>query len=264
MSTYVMSDIHGCYDDFISMLAKINFSNNDHLIIAGDYIDRGAKTFDMLKWLENCPHNVTLLRGNHEEKFIEYIELMLMLNRDEKLGTDFYSNKDAKALYDSVRYFINSKALSFLDFDLYRTISDLLEQHNVTLGYLIKWADMFQKMPYYKKLDINGRTCVAVHAGYTDNPENIGENFADFEEFCLYAREEGLRGGIPHGMVIAGHTPTIAEEKFAYNSGNVFRHYDEQKDCVFYNIDCGCVFRGINSDAKLACIRLEDEEVFYI
>ena len=264
MSTYVMSDIHGCYDDFISMLAQINFSENDQLIIAGDYIDRGEKTFEMLKWLENCPSNVTLLCGNHEEKFIEYIELMLMLDRDENLGTDLSSNDDTKALYDSVRYFINSKALSFLDFDLYGTISDLLEQHNVTLCDLIKWADMFQKIPYYKKLEINGRTCVAVHAGYTDDPEKIGENFADIEDFYLYAREEGLSGGIPHGMIIAGHTPTIVEEKFAYNSGNVFKYYDPDKDCVFYDIDCGCAFQNINSDAKLACIRLDDEEVFYI
>ena len=259
-----MSDIHGCYDEFISMLKLIGFSENDSLIIAGDHIDRGEKTFEILKWLENRPQNVTLLRGNHEEKFIEYIELMLMLDRDEDLGTDFYSNEDAKVLYDSVRYFISSKALSFLDFDLYGTISDLLEQRNVTLSDLIKWADMFQKMSYYKKLDINGRTCVAVHAGYTENSENIGEDFLNVEDFYLYAREEGLRGGIPHGMIIAGHTPTIAEEKFAYNSGSVFRYYDEQKDRVFYDIDCGCAFRSINSDAKLACIRLDDEEVFYI
>lgn len=121
------------------------------------------------------------------------------------------------------------------------------------------------KMLYYKKLDINGRTCVAVHAGYTEEPENIGEDFAGIEEFYLFAREEGyLLGGTPHGMVIAGHTPTIAENIFAYNNGNVFRYYDTQSDCVFYDIDCGCVFRDINSDAKLACIRLEDEKVFYL
>lgn len=265
MGTYVMSDIHGCYDDFISMLAEIKFSEKDHLIIAGDYIDRGEKTFEMLKWLEKCPPNVTLLRGNHEENFIEYIELMLMLDRDENLCTDFYSNEDTKALYDSVQYFIGSNSLQFLDFDLYGTIRDLLEQHNVALNDMIKWADMFQKMPYFKKLDINGRTCVAVHAGYIDNPENIGENFADIEDFYLYAREESyLLGGIPHGMIIAGHTPTIAEEKFAYNSGNIFRYYHELEDCVFYDIDCGCAFRNINFDSKLACIRLDDERIFYI
>lgn len=264
MSTYVMSDIHGCYDDFISMLAEIKFSDNDHLIIAGDYIDRGTKSFEMLKWLENCPPNATLLRGNHEEKFTEYIELMLMLDRDENLGTDFYSNEDTKALYDSVQYFIKSNALSFLDFDLYGTIKTLLEDHNVTFADLYKWADMFQKMPYFKKLDINGKPYVAVHAGFIDDTEDPGERFDGIEVFYLYAREEGLQFGIEHGTVIFGHTPTIAEEKFAFNDGRVFKYYNEKNDCTFYDIDCGCAFRSINSDAKLACICLEDERIFYI
>ena len=40
--------------------------------------------------------------------------------------------------------------------------------------------------------------------------------------------------------------------------------YNAGKDCVFYDIDCGCAFRDRDPDAKLACIRLEDEKIFYI
>lgn len=43
MGTYVMSDIHGCYDRFLHMLDKIGFSATDRLILAGDCIDRGSK-----------------------------------------------------------------------------------------------------------------------------------------------------------------------------------------------------------------------------
>ena len=39
MSTYVISDIHGCYNEFLSMLEKIYFSESVHLVLAGDYID---------------------------------------------------------------------------------------------------------------------------------------------------------------------------------------------------------------------------------
>lgn len=259
-----MSDIHGCYEEFISMLKLIGFSENDSMIIAGDYIDRGAQSCEMLKWIENCPPNVTLLRGNHEEKFSEYVELMLMLDRDEKLCTDFFSNEDTKALYDSVQYFIGSNSLQFLDFDLYETIKTLVENHKVTFSNLHKWADMFQKMPYFKRLEVNGRTCVAVHAGFIEDTEDPGEKFDGIEDFYLYAREEGLQFGIEHGTVIFGHTPTIAKEKFAFNDGRVFKYYNEKNDCTFYDIDCGCAFRSINSDAKLACICLEDERIFYI
>lgn len=71
-------------------------------------------------------------------------------------------------------------------------------------------------------------------------------------------------GGKRHGMVIAGHTPTIIKRELTYNAGNVFRYYDREKDCIFYDIDCGCVFRGREPSVKLACLRLEDEAIFYV
>ena len=55
MSTYVISDIHGCYNEFLSMLEKIYFSESDNLVLAGDYIDRGKQSYEMLKWMEQCP-----------------------------------------------------------------------------------------------------------------------------------------------------------------------------------------------------------------
>ena len=41
MGSYVISDIHGCYDELIRMLEKINLGDSDTLICAGDYIDKG-------------------------------------------------------------------------------------------------------------------------------------------------------------------------------------------------------------------------------
>ena len=85
MSAYVMSDIHGCYDEFQLMLEKIGFSNDDQLIMAGDYIDRGSKSLDMLKWIESCPENALLLRGNHDEEFALYVGYMKRFNmKDEE------------------------------------------------------------------------------------------------------------------------------------------------------------------------------------
>ncbi|WP_443662324.1 hypothetical protein [Eshraghiella crossota] len=49
-----------------------------------------------------------------------------------------------------------------------------------------------------------------------------------------------------------------------YNDGNVYKVYDEEMDCTFYDIDCGCAFRKKRSNAKLACLRLDDEKIFYV
>ncbi len=52
MSTYVISDIHGCFDEFQTMLGRIGLTAEDRLILAGDYIDRGKQNLEMLRWLE--------------------------------------------------------------------------------------------------------------------------------------------------------------------------------------------------------------------
>ena len=249
------------------MLDKIDFSDLDSLIMAGDYIDRGKHSYEMLKYMENQPSNVILIRGNHEEEFAAYVNLMLWLDKSEELESDFSSNEDAAALYGSIKYFLKNKntRLSNAFFDLYGTIENLISDSDVTLNDLCRWTEIIHKMPYYHELSVGERDCIVVHAGYAETIEDTGTSFSGLEEFYLYAREDGYRlGGKRHGMVIAGHTPTIVKGEFVYNEGNVFRYYDKEKDCIFYDIDCGCVFRNRRSDARLACIRLEDEKIFYV
>ena len=38
---YVMSDLHGCYDKYISMINKIGLCSEDTLYVLGDVVDRG-------------------------------------------------------------------------------------------------------------------------------------------------------------------------------------------------------------------------------
>ncbi|MDE7311604.1 MAG: metallophosphoesterase [Eubacterium sp.] len=264
MSTYVISDIHGCYEQFLLLLEKIGFCDTDRLILAGDYIDRGAGSFEMLQWLENCSENVVPLRGNHEEEFAAYTDLMLWFDKKEKLGTDKTSNRDTKVLYGTLQYYFRKNKSRFY-FGAYGTVLKLLEDAGAALEDFCRWSALIRRMPYFAQCSGLEKTCIVVHAGYAECLEELGSRFSRLEDFYLYARQESIiMGGKQHAVIIAGHTPTIAEGGFSYNRGNVFRHYDPQKDCVFYDIDCGCVFRSRDSDAKLACIRLEDEAVFYV
>ena len=265
MSTYVMSDIHGCYDEFNNMLDIIKFSENDSLYLAGDYIDRGKDSIAMLKWLEKCPSNVFPIKGNHDAEFAENINLMKKVDKANDLCTDYDSNEDTLILYETVRYLLKEKgevALKFYDY--YGTINKLLTEDKVTMNDLLKWQKMILDYPYYYKFQLGGRTVVVVHAGYIENLEAIRDRFENIEEFYLYAREESIQiGGVRHGMVIAGHTPTITKKMFSFNNGEVFRYYDQERDCIFYDIDCGCAYYEVEPTAALACIRLEDEKIFY-
>ena len=58
--------------------------------------------------------------------------------------------------------------------------------------------------------------------------------------------------------------PNHAAGEFVFNNGAVFNYRNGAIDCDFYDIDCGCVFRGRTANARLACIRLEDHALFYV
>lgn len=268
MSIYVISDIHGHYEDFKQMLQEIEFSYQDELILAGDYVDRGPQTVEMLRWIENCPDNVIPLKGNHDAEFDGYVRLLQIIDGSNELMTDPYSAEDTQILFETLIYVLKLKGLEeAVYFDYYGTIEDLVINKGITFGELIRWADMLEGLAYYKRFELGGRECVVVHAGFCEEDALHRSPYDRLEDFCIYAREEGLNiGGIRNGLIIAGHTPTIVEDSIFFNEGKVFRQYDEEKDCIFYNIDCGCGFkgRGISESCRLACIRLEDEEVFYV
>ena len=77
--TYAISDIHGCYEEYIKLLEKINFSENDTLYILGDICDRGEKPMEIYNDIM-ARDNVIPLFGNHEH--LAYINLRHLIKND--------------------------------------------------------------------------------------------------------------------------------------------------------------------------------------
>lgn len=264
MSTYVISDIHGCFDELQDMLKIINFSIEDKLIIAGDYIDRGTQSYEMLMWIEDKPANVILLRGNHDEEFAYCVDLMGVMFEKKDLPVD--SLEATEVIYDLLRELAETK-LSVGAFDYYGTIGKLIRERQVTMERLDKWNDIIREMPYVHREIVNEKEFIIVHAGYIEDLDKVDteDSYETKEEFFLNARDDAyMCGGMPGGIIIAGHTPTIFENELPYNNGDVYSFYDEELDCKFYNIDCGCAYKTKCKTAKLACIRLEDEKIYYV
>ena len=78
--TYAISDIHGCYEEYIKLLEKINFSENDTLYILGDICDRGEKPMEIYNDIM-ARDNVIPLFGNHEH--LAYINLRHLIKREQ-------------------------------------------------------------------------------------------------------------------------------------------------------------------------------------
>jgi serine/threonine protein phosphatase 1 len=231
MSTYVVSDIHGCYKEFIAGLELINFSAQDHLYILGDVIDRGSGSAELAQWLVEHEGEYTLLRGNHEE-------MMLETYREEDnwfhlhLGDDWAHNGGI----------VTTGQLELLDEDIFK-----------------EYIRICKESAYYKQINVNGADYLLVHAGlYPGLPV---EHQLPFD--MVWVRKEWLLSSKrPEKFtVIFGHTPTptiarIKEyipELADQEAGKIMKWRDR------IAIDCGCV-RGYN----LGFLRLDDMQEFYI
>lgn len=261
MSTYVMADLHGRYTELQQMLEKVGFTESDKLIIAGDICDRGKENYEMLKWMESNPANVEFIKGNHDEEFIDNVDL---------LATMVKKNPNLKQCYDTLKEMDEF-------FDYYGTVGQLIDGYGVNFKQLSLWADIMYEFPYLKELKVNDKNYLIVHAGYMDEDSltnsplsknstsgQIKTMALSKEVFYTTARDEALIvGGKRDTTVIAGHTPTISDSVF-FNEGKVFKATRPEINSIIYNIDCGAGFLDKSKSANMACIRLEDEEVFYL
>ena len=225
MSKYVMSDLHGCYEEFIKMLELIKFSDEDHLYILGDVIDRGPSSLKIIDYIVTKP-NITLLLGNHEQMYVEWFET--------GYPYDWFSNGGDKTFEELT----TQKPIEF-QYELYR---------------------YFRKLPRMIKVD----KFILVHAGVY-LPSNYKEFTIDellkdqTLDYNIWGRSHvGKYYELPNDYkIVCGHTPV-------QNIINCEKPSDVQivSHGSYIYIDCGGVFK--DSFGKHACLRLDDMEEFYV
>lgn len=80
MRTLVIGDIHGCLDELLDLLEQAGPNlTTDRLVLLGDYIDRGPCSYEVVQLLRRLRErhgrdHVVMLRGNHEQMAIDYLE----------------------------------------------------------------------------------------------------------------------------------------------------------------------------------------------
>ena len=84
---FCVGDIHGCYDELMTVLDNCNFSESDILYSVGDFTDRGkqnVKVLDFLMGLSNFKPCV----GNHDLWNYEHLHPAIAWEKDIELPND--------------------------------------------------------------------------------------------------------------------------------------------------------------------------------
>lgn len=264
MGTYVVGDIHGCYDEWMELKERIEKLDSEaKFILVGDIIDRGPKVMEMINWaMENITENgkYQMIIGNHEQEKIEWFAEFLEF-RETHPWADY-------RIWRSDYY------------DFQRT----LKKNKIFQEQVKHIVKFFDGLPVYKELFIDtgkrrGRQhYVIVHAYLPPECVNKDEtvkkstlkfpaNFKDVERFSdvmdrrsqvIWYRNYCGYKWLKSTIVLHGHTPTISEDIFAVRaeSGRICYLQND------INLDCGLVYRAESSN--LATIRLEDLQEFYL
>ena len=94
----IYGDIHGCYDEFLSLRNQINPQKNDIEVCVGDIITKGKNSIKTLDFI--IKNNIKSVLGNHEDKIIRYLnhqksnkKNLIELDKDEQSIVDNLSEK---------------------------------------------------------------------------------------------------------------------------------------------------------------------------
>ena len=169
--TYAISDIHGCYDEFMALLEQIQFNPaNDTLYVLGDAVDRGSNSIDCLTFMMETD-NVHFIIGNHEQMMLDY-----------------YNGEDDMGDWDR-----NGNEL---------TKAHLGELHPDICAELFVYL---RKCPYYAAVEVNRQRYFLSHAGL-DASVPLEQQPQDA---LIWSREEFYKHkALDDYICVFGHTPT--------------------------------------------------------
>lgn len=234
MAHYVISDIHGCYDEYVELLKKIQLSEQDELFILGDCVDRGPEPIKVLQDLM-LRGNVTCIAGNHD------LVMLLVLR---PLAVDVTEENAARLRPEDFKKLMDWQ-MDGGDTTLKQFIALPKEEREDMLSFL-------EEFSAYEDITVNGNRYILAHSGIDHfSPEKSLEEY-DVTDFVL-ARADYKKQYFTedHTFLVTGHTPTtlIREDKqplIYEGNGHIA-------------VDCGCVFGG-----KLAAYCLETGEAVYV
>lgn len=240
---YVMSDIHGYYSKFKTMLKKIKFTDNDYLYILGDVIDRGPQPIPLLIDIMSR-ENITLLMGNHELMFYEAYNYP-----NSKNTATWLRNGGEITAYQFEQLSGNDK-------------TDILK-YIYSLPVVLTNVQVNDKYYYFAHAGLINHKNIRKKENLASlNRKDLINSVWDRSYPYLNINKHPAYEELKNHIFICGHTPTFflyIKENPAITPGHIFycnkRHY--------INVDCGCAFIKSERNGRLGCLCLDTGEEYY-
>ncbi len=70
MATYAIGDVQGCWDELDALFSKISLKKSDQVWLAGDLINRGPKSLQVLREVRAMGDRARVVLGNHDLHFL--------------------------------------------------------------------------------------------------------------------------------------------------------------------------------------------------
>jgi len=204
---YCIGDVHGCAKTLeILILQIIRKDKNPEFYFVGDLIDRGPDSksvIDLLIELNQKNYKVEVVRGNHEEMFLN-----AYTRRVPIIATNWYKNGAEQTISSfTAKYNLN------------KTVKDYIPE---------PYFNFIYELPYYIELE----DYFIVHAGFNFK---LLKPFEDFE-YMLWTRTEQNKYEFTNGKkIIHGHTPISKEQIEHIASNNSSDVINIDSGCVYVN-----------------------------
>ena len=230
---YVMSDLHGCYQEYREALEKINFNEQDTLYVLGDVVDRGPEPIKLLQDMMLRP-NVLPVIGNHEYMTLTVLK-KLCVEITEENAENYLSAEDMT---------------NYLNWSMDGGQSTIRQFQKLSAEERLDILDYLEEFALYEEVCVGGRDFVLVHGGLEPFvPGKALEDYALSE--VIFKSPDYNKMYFDDRYLVTGHTPTL-------------RLKGEQKGRIFEKnhhiaIDCGCVYGG-----RLGVYCLDNGKSWYV
>ena len=261
MSTYVIGDVHGCFDQFIRLVKKIDYdSKKDQIILTGDLVNRGPKSLDVVNYCM-ADKNITTVLGNHDL----YLLYLISINQGKGKLKKIVEAENNKQIFE----WLITRPLLIQAFNQSTNNKFIITHAGIPeIWSLEKAQDLADEVSQA----LTNHPSRVLKAMWGDDPKSWRESLTGNERYRIIinylTRMRFLSNAVcldlknTSAKASKGSKPWFHYESASYKKMKqyyVFGHWaslnGQTNNPHFIGLDTGCVWKG-----KLTALRMDDLE----